>query len=106
MVNNIRDIDTDRAAGKRTLAVRLGLTGARWQYRLALGVAYRLLPLYALLPGRSPWVMLPLLTLPLALRLLRVVTQMTDGPALNQALAGTAQLTLLFSVLLALGWLC
>ena len=66
-----------------------------------------LLPLCALLPGRSPWVMLPLLTLPMAVRLYRVVGDPGVQPsALNAALAGTARLTLLYSALLALGWLC
>ncbi len=105
VVNNVRDIDTDRMAGKRTLAVRLGRRGGRAEYACLLGAAYALLPLQWLLCGRSLWLLAPLLTLPMALSLTRTVCRQTDGPALNAALAGTAQLTLFFSLLLAAGWL-
>ena len=40
VVNNLRDIDTDRAAGKRTLAVRIGKVATRWEYAALIGVAY------------------------------------------------------------------
>ncbi len=104
VVNNLRDIDSDRRAGKRTLAVLLGRTGARAEYLLLLAGAY-LSPLLLLaLDGRSPWVLLPGLTLPLARKWARLVLDDARyGPPLNQALAGTAQLALLFSLLLALG---
>jgi 1,4-dihydroxy-2-naphthoate octaprenyltransferase len=105
VVNNLRDIDSDRAAGKITLAVRLGVRGARWEYNTLLGIAYAAPWVYWLLLGCSGWVMLPLLTLPMAIRLIRTVNHCRDGEALNTALAETARLTLLFSALLALGWL-
>jgi len=104
VVNNVRDIDTDRAAGKRTLAVRLGREGARDEYALLVTGAYALLLVPWMALGQSAWVLLPGLTLPLALRLVRTVQTRVDGPALNEALAGTAQLTLLFSLALAVGW--
>jgi len=105
VVNNVRDIDTDRAAGKKTLAVRLGRQGARIEYGLLLGVAYALLPLHMELFDRSLWVMLPVATFPMALGFLRTVQREADGPALNEALAGTAKLTLFFSLFFAVGWL-
>ncbi len=105
VVNNVRDIDTDRSAGKRTLAVRLGRDGARAEYAGLLLLAYGMLPVFWLACDRSVLVFLPLATLPRALSLLRVVRTDTAGPPLNAALAGTAQLTLIFSLLLALGWL-
>jgi 1,4-dihydroxy-2-naphthoate octaprenyltransferase len=105
VVNNLRDIDTDEQAGKRTLAVRLGRAGARREYVVLLGVAYALLPFYWLGLGRSIFVMLPALSLPKALALVRTLHATQEGPPLNAALAGTAQLTLLYSVLLASGWL-
>ena len=106
VVNNLRDMDSDRRAGKRTLAVLLGRGGARAEYLLLLAGAY-LSPLLLLaLDGRSPWVLLPWLTLPLAWKWTRLVLDDNRyGSPLNQALAGTAQLALAFSLLLAAGLL-
>jgi len=101
VVNNVRDIDTDRRAGKRTLAVRLGRERARALYAAMLGGAY--LALGALVAELCAWVLLPLLTVPLAARLVGVVRARTDGPSLNGALAGTGMLQLAFCVLLAAG---
>lgn len=103
VVNNYRDIDTDRRAGKRTIAVRLGRGGARVEYTVLLALAY-LVPIVLWLGiNRNTWLLLPFLTLPLAVRLARTLASATDGPTLNKTLAGTAQLALLFSLLLALG---
>lgn len=103
VVNNYRDIDTDRRAGKRTLAVRLGRGGARAEYTLLLALAY-LVPIVLWLGfNRNAWLLLPFLTLPLAVRLARTLASATDGPTLNKTLGGTAQLGLLFSLLLAIG---
>lgn len=103
VVNNYRDIDTDRRAGKRTLAVRMGRTGARGEYAAFVALAYLAPVLMWLGFGFGPWVLLPWLTLPLAVRLVRTLVSAVDGPTLNKTLAGTAQLALFFSVLLALG---
>lgn len=103
VVNNLRDIETDARTGKRTLAVRLGRSGARAEWAALVLGAY-LVPLALWLGlGESPWVLLPLATLPRALRLLGVIRGTEAGPALNEALAGTAQLSFLFSLLFALG---
>jgi 1,4-dihydroxy-2-naphthoate octaprenyltransferase len=104
VVNNVRDIETDRKAGKRTLAVRLGRQGARLEYVGLVASAYLVLPAFWLACGRSPWVMLALLSLPKACKLLDTVYHRSDGPSLNEALAGTAQLSLVYSLLLAFGW--
>jgi 1,4-dihydroxy-2-naphthoate octaprenyltransferase len=101
VVNNVRDIDTDRRAGKRTLAVRLGRRRARTLYSVMLLVAYVALILVAF--ALSPWVLLPFLTLPLAARLARTVRAHVDGPTLNAALAQTGMLQLVFCVLLSAG---
>ena len=101
VVNNVRDIDTDRRAGKRTLAVRLGRPGARTLYSVMLLVAYvTLIPVVFPL---SAWVLLPVVTLPLAARLARTVRAHVDGPTLNAALAQTGMLQLGFCVLLSVG---
>lgn len=102
VVNNVRDIETDARAGKRTLAVRLGRDGALVEYRLLLAAAY-VVPLALVLLGRlDAWGLLPLATLPVALRLTRRVAR-ERGPALNDALAATARLLFLYGILFAAG---
>jgi 1,4-dihydroxy-2-naphthoate polyprenyltransferase len=103
VVNNIRDIDSDRRAGKRTLAVRLGRDRARTIYALMVYGAYLLAPLPWLFGSLGPWLLLPWLTLPLAVRLVRSVRRHADGPTLNEALAQTGMLQLAFGVLLSAG---
>lgn len=101
VVNNLRDIHTDRKAGKHTLAVRIGERGARLEYSLCLGIAYLSLLWIGWACG-SAWVGLALLSLPAAYRWNRFVWT-EHGRPLNRALAGTGQLTLLLGVLLSLG---
>jgi 1,4-dihydroxy-2-naphthoate octaprenyltransferase len=104
VVNNLRDVDTDRAASKRTLAVRVGERGARIEYGLLVAGAY-LVPLGIWLADvRSAWVLLPWLSAPLAVRLLRTIRSGAAGAALNPVLAATAQLGLVFSLLFAVGY--
>jgi 1,4-dihydroxy-2-naphthoate octaprenyltransferase len=102
VVNNVRDVDTDRAAGKKTLAVRLGARAARIEYVVLLVVAY-LIPLVMALIGIGPmWMLLTWLSIPLAVRWARLVwTQ--PGRILNQALAGTGQMELVYGLLFAAG---
>jgi 1,4-dihydroxy-2-naphthoate octaprenyltransferase len=102
VVNNVRDADTDRAAGKRTLAVLLGRGAARAEYVTLMIVAY-LTPFVLWLSfGFEVWVLLPLVSLPLAVRWTRVLFTLT-GPKLNAALGGTAQLLAAYGALLAVG---
>ncbi|MCX7669936.1 MAG: 1,4-dihydroxy-2-naphthoate polyprenyltransferase, partial [Anaerolineae bacterium] len=102
VVNNLRDIETDRAAGKRTLAVLLGRQGARGEYILLLGIAYATPFVLWRGFGLTPWVLLPLFTLPVAVRLARIILT-TEGVALNRALADTARLVIWFAAALAAG---
>jgi 1,4-dihydroxy-2-naphthoate octaprenyltransferase len=101
VVNNVRDVDTDRRAGKRTLAVKLGRERVRRLFVAMVLVAF-LVPV-ALVPTLSVWLLLPLAAVPLAPPLVRTVTTRTDGPALNGALAASGRLLAVFSVLLAGG---
>jgi 1,4-dihydroxy-2-naphthoate octaprenyltransferase len=103
VVNNVRDLETDRRAGKRTLAVRLGRERSRRVYAAMVLGAYATAPITWLAGSLSAAVLLPLLTLPLAVPLLRTVARRTDGPSLNAALARTGLLQLLFCVLLSAG---
>lgn len=102
VVNNLRDIPTDRAAGKRTIAVMVGERGATFEYLVLLAVAF-LVPLgVAVTDGRWP-VLAPLLAIPLAVPLIRTVRTFDDRRALNPVLKGTARLALVFALLFAAG---
>jgi 1,4-dihydroxy-2-naphthoate polyprenyltransferase len=101
VVNNIRDVDTDRRAGKRTLAVKLGRERARRLYVAMLIVSFVVPPL--LVPALSAWVLLSLAALPLVPPLVRTVSTRSDGPSLNGALAGSGRLLAVYSLLLAGG---
>jgi 1,4-dihydroxy-2-naphthoate polyprenyltransferase len=100
VVNNLRDIRTDGAAGKRTLAVRVGEPATRALYGGLVGGAFLVVPVLAL---RRPLALLALVAIPLAARPLRVVCGTATGRALLPALADTARLALVFGVLLATG---
>lgn len=102
VVNNLRDIDTDRAAGKKTLAVRFGAAGAQLEYNLFVAISYLVPPLMWLFGVTSPWVMLALLSMPLVPPLIRRI-HTEQGRPLNQALADTARLELVYSVLFSIG---
>lgn len=100
VVNNLRDRETDAAAGKRTLAVRFGARFARLEFAALLLVGHAAaLPLVFSL---GPWPLLSWLALPFAVAVQRSVWR-GEGAALNPALAATARLLLLFGVLLSLG---
>jgi len=104
VVNNLRDLENDRKAGKRTLAVRLGEKAAKFQYLSCMIVAYLILVPVAWL-GLIPWAsLLAWLSLPLANRAAVVVLRQKGQP-LNAALAGTGQTALAFSLLFWAGLL-
>jgi 1,4-dihydroxy-2-naphthoate polyprenyltransferase len=103
VVNNVRDIDTDRRAGKRTLAVKLGRDRARVLFGAMLKVAFAVPIAIPPAGGLSWWVLLALASLPLVPPLWTTVSTRTDGPSLNGALAGTGRLLAVFSLLLSAG---
>ena len=103
VVNNVRDMDSDKRAGKRTLAVRLGRERGRLLYAAMVVGSYLVAPLPWLLGPLSPWLLLSWLTLPLAVKLVRTVREHADGPTLNEALAQTGLLQLTFCLLLSAG---
>jgi 1,4-dihydroxy-2-naphthoate octaprenyltransferase len=103
VVNNLRDLDSDRRAGKRTLAVRLGERGAVGEYVILVAGAYLVLVVLFVAWMAPLRALLPLLSLPLALPLLRTVLAGGDPRRLNAVLRGTARLSLVFGALLALG---
>ena len=105
VVNNVRDLETDRRAGKRTLAVRLGRGRARGLYVAMVYGAFvcALLPWLLGSDELSAWLGLALLALPLAVPVVGIVRSRTDGPSLNGALARTGMLQLVFCALLSAG---
>lgn len=104
IVNNVRDVDSDRAAGKRTVAVLLGRGAARAEYITLLFAAYAI-PVGLWARGlRSAWILLPLATATLAARTVHSVVERSDGPSLNHALLETARLHAWFGLLLAVGF--
>jgi 1,4-dihydroxy-2-naphthoate octaprenyltransferase len=103
VVNNVRDIDSDRRAGKRTLAVRLGRDRARRLYVAMVVLAFACAPVPWIAGSLSGWVLLSWLVLPMAVGPIRAVTTRADGPSLNAALAKTGLMQLAFCVLLGAG---
>lgn len=102
VVNNLRDIDTDRRIGKNTLAVRCGRAFSVWEFAFLMHAPFALALLLALHEGK--WLLLaPLVLLPWVTLLIAQVRREPAGPWLNSALAATAKLGLAFAVLLSLG---
>ena len=102
VVNNLRDLENDRKAGKHTLAVRFGEGGTKVQYVICMVVAYLILIPVVLSGILPPLSLLAWASLPAAVRATRVVLTQKGRP-LNAALAGTGQAALLFSVLVWIG---
>ena len=100
-VNNYRDLDGDAKSGKNTLAVRLGRPLTRRLYAAEMLAPYALLPLLAALGWPCT---LPLLSLPLALKLIHRFHHEAPGPVFNNILAATAGLQLIFALLLTLSF--
>ena len=108
LVNNLRDIETDRASGKRTLAVRLGRRAGGWCYVATVGLPFLASAVWGVLAvsgaihGHLPGIaFLPLLALPLVVAPVRTVLSDAAGRALLPVLAETGRLQLVFGVLLA-----
>ncbi|MCP4688241.1 MAG: 1,4-dihydroxy-2-naphthoate octaprenyltransferase, partial [Desulfobacterales bacterium] len=102
VVNNLRDINTDQKAGKNTLAVKLGARGARIEYALLLVAAFALPIVHLIAASTSLWLLLPIASAPIALKRIRDIHART-GRELNQTLADTALLALIFSLLQSAG---
>jgi len=103
LANNIRDLDGDRAAGKRTLVVRLGRPRSRSLYLVTVVTMFVVV---ALIGIARPTALAALAAVPLAVAPVRLVRHRQDGPGLVAALAGTARLQLAVCALLAIGlWL-
>jgi len=104
-VNNLRDIEEDLLAGKRTLAVRFGPRFVRWEY-VACVVGAALIPVVLYLSsGSHPWSMLAGGMLVFAAPVLRRVLGGVDGVDLNPLLGLTGRLSVIYSLVFSLTWL-
>ncbi|HNX04213.1 MAG TPA: 1,4-dihydroxy-2-naphthoate polyprenyltransferase [Opitutales bacterium] len=101
-VNNYRDHDADKKAGRRTLVVRFGRKAGAWEYLAMLAIAHAV-PVALWAMGRSCIILLPVLSLPLALMLLRVLIKSRTRAEFDKALGGTAAYLMIFSILFSMG---
>ncbi len=103
VVNNLRDVETDARSNKNTLGVLLGERFLKFEYAAMLILAYSV-PVYFLISGGyNFWILLPLISLPLALVLYRRLISVSEKSLLNPHLGRTAQLMALFGILLSAG---
>jgi 1,4-dihydroxy-2-naphthoate octaprenyltransferase len=102
VVNNLRDIDSDRRIGKNTLAVRLGRCATAWEYAALMHAPFALSVVLAFAREQA-WLLAPLLLLPWATTLAQRVARAPAGAGLNAVLGATAKLGLAFALLLSLG---
>jgi 1,4-dihydroxy-2-naphthoate octaprenyltransferase len=105
VVNNVRDIETDRRAGKNTLAVRIGREPAVGLYRAFVLGAFLTLIATVVTVDTSYWLLIGLLAAPMAIKPTKTLAERRDGPALNTVLAQTGALLGVFSLLVTAGLL-
>jgi 1,4-dihydroxy-2-naphthoate polyprenyltransferase len=104
IVNNLRDLETDRASGKRTLVTRFGADWARREYLWVIGLAYLIPWVMWLTGGSSAWVLSTWVTFPLVLSLRKSIYTLTGRP-LNKILGQTGQLELLYGLAFSAGFI-
>jgi len=102
VVDNYRDRKEDRQAGKNTLAVKFGAAFTRIQYVIFTLVTYLVPVFFFLFYKKSPWIFLPLISLPFAVKLIKMIYT-EEGQALNTTLAQTAKLSFIYGLLFAIG---
>ena len=104
-VNNLRDINTDRQSGKKTMAVRFGELFTRIQYVLSLVFACLVPLILILLTGNHIYSAASAVILFLAIPAVKTVFQKNAGSALNKVLADTGKLLIIFSLIFSVGWI-
>ncbi len=102
VVNNLRDIEVDKAANKITTAVRMGASATRKEYLILLAISYLILPILILINLIPAWTLVVWISIPFAWKVASVVLK-EEGRPLNAALAGTGKIALLYSILFFIG---
>jgi 1,4-dihydroxy-2-naphthoate octaprenyltransferase len=102
VVNNLRDIETDRAGGKKTLAVLLGRRFTKVEYFVLIATAYLVPAVLWFFFVSYQWVLITYISIPLAIRACVHVNRLT-GRELNSVLAETGRLELFYAILLGIG---
>lgn len=102
-VNNLRDIDTDRCTGKKTLAVRFGAVFSQWEYLFCLVMAAIIPLLLWQLSGKHTYALAASLILIPAVPAIRTAFT-RSGAVLNELLSDTGKLLLLYAMLFSIGW--
>jgi 1,4-dihydroxy-2-naphthoate octaprenyltransferase len=105
VVNNIRDIQTDRSAGRKNIPSQFGRRAGEIEYGVLIILAYLIPILIVLVTGESPGMLLTLLSLPLAIRLFLRLRATPISREFNALLAGTGQVLLVYSLLMAVGFI-
>lgn len=103
VINNLRDVEQDKKAGKNTLGVLLGENALRWEYLIMLAIAMAIPPHFFFRLDYNIYVFIPFLSLPMALSLVRQVWLEEDKRKLNKTLERTAQFMTIFGVLFSAG---
>jgi len=103
VVNNLRDIDQDRIVGKKTLGVLFGEFALKIEYLAMILISLAIPIILYLLYSYSLWILLPLLSIPLAINLLNQVWNHTDKKILNDTLENTAKYMLVFGIMFSIG---
>lgn len=103
VVNNVRDIESDTRAGRRNIPVRWGRRAGEFEYVSMMILAYLAVGAAFLAGWSGAWILLPLVSIPRAVQLVRHMRTLPAGAGFNLLLANTAQLVLIYCLLLALG---
>lgn len=104
-INNLRDLDNDRAKGKRTLAVLLGPTFARREIPAALGLSVLSVVPLIVSGAAGPWLLMTAAILPASVPVVRTVLTSRDATALDASLSKAGRLLVLFTASFCIGWL-
>jgi len=102
VVNNFRDVDEDRVANKNTLAVIMGRAFSKWQFIIMITLSYLTSIILFLKFNYSYWILLPFLTLPIAVLLVKMLNTL-KSEELNKTLELSAKFAGLFGLLFSIG---